>query len=193
MKNKTIKRAIVLGILSMCGVVNAQNTGDIKVSAEINAGCKIVASDIAFGLIEVSKLVSAPMNIRCSKNTVVNIEAKDKNNPGQHWGPRMWRVGATTDKPETRIRYAVSTYMLEPSSALQIISRPRDNYLWISATKEFMLTVKFLNTENVELPFKGVIEQYDTGVSSNPTLVEFKPMQIVPGDYTDELIYVINF
>lgn len=187
--------AIILGALSI--ISNAEEQSNIKITANLNSGCQINANNISFGVVEeMYKIVAAPMNIRCSKNVVADIRGSDKNNPTPYWGPRMWRVGASSDRPETRIRYAVSTYAIESNKDIEVIKMPHVNYLWhyISGNgSDYNLVIKFLSGENTVLNFNGVIEQYSAGTTQSTNLILFNSKEIIPGEYTDDFTYNVNF
>lgn len=189
---------IIVSLLIGCGSLSqaASKTANMSVTTKVNSGCFITASNMDFGPITASgQSASAPLTIRCSKDTQVNITGSDRNNPGQVYGPRMWRVGETVDKHETRIRYGVMTSSITSNTNVQVVKQARDNYLWNygGPSYDYNLTIKLLTGEAVTLPIFGIIDSISTGTNIGSPNRNFVPTEVIPGNYYDEFTYKFDF
>lgn len=193
-KNKYIIISLLLGFGSISHAAN--KTSSMSVTTKVDSGCFITTSNMDFGVVSSSgQTASAPLTIRCSKDTQVSITGSDRNNPSQIYGPRMWRVGETVDKHETRMRYGVITSLVTSNTNVQVVKQARDNYLWNygGPNYDFNLTIKLLTGNAVTLPIFGIIDSISTGVTNGSPIRSFVATEVIPGNYYDEFTYKFDF
>jgi hypothetical protein len=174
----------------------ATKNSNLSVSAKMASGCFITATNMNFGVVTgPGQTSSATMALRCSKNTQVSIIGSAKNNPGAVYGPRMWRVGATTDKHETRMRYGIDTSSIVSNTEVQVVKQAKDSYLWNNsgAGYDYNLVIRLLTGESTTFQIKGFIDPTSIGINVNDSPKPFKASELLPGAFYDEFTYNLTF
>lgn len=194
-----INKKIIIGTMfctfSLGAISQTNMTANIDVKANAVSGCVIKANPFNFSdTLVLHSSTNGNMTLQCSKGISVRINGTDKNNPALYNGPRMWRVGETTDKPETRIRYGIFSDTIVSTPDFEVISHPLNKYIWnySSGSNNFSLNIKMITGNAVVLPFNAKVLE-SRGVTSGETNIDFNSKKILPGDYTDDFTYTLTF
>lgn len=196
------KTITIIGALAISSSAFATNTSNIDIKANIIAGCTLTAVDLTFGDLAghsiVPPVLDPNVNIQCSKNTAIKIGARSERNPIGYNGFFMG-VGSdmvpqnTLDKDLTVfLPYNLWTRNVQSTTDYTVTRLPLNNALVDihHGLHSLFLTVKSQN--KFKIPLTAEMRILTTGgASTNMNTKDL--MKLAPGNYTDNLTYVLDF
>lgn len=186
------KTIIILLGLSSVGVF--ANNSEIKVNAKVDAGCKISADDIHFGIIDSHHFLKNKQDEKIEKNgifsftcskginfTLVQDGGKNRNAIGvSFWENAMKRNSVGEATVNDLIHYTINV----PS----ISSEPQNYTITYAATNNHIianthvLSLRTISGEESKLGYRGAIHK------------SYSPLySLNPGDYSDTISFVVTY
>lgn len=192
-----IKNTLIFSLLTIFVTNNAiaNNTSNIRISANALSGCKVTASDISFGDLALTttsndkqyELKDLSFSIQCSKGSNVKLGVRGKNHPAANSGTFMTIGGVPmTDWSGSQgIQYRVLTTNIVNTPDFTVTARP--TYNWLVSQNTFYLGMNIHTGNQIKLPLKGVISSSLYFDNKN----DFKKLK--PGNYIDDMSYELTF
>lgn len=188
-----MKKIILIALIAILNIpisYAATKNNSIKVSANIQKGCKISAENIEFGEAVISKLVKNNVTMNCSKGTTVNLALIGQTNPDGYrltfmtiGGKRMTATGNVDRDFSEGIQYSSEIHHLpNDNGTFKITRRPSSNVLG-QVLGIYDFTTDLLITS--DQPAVLNINNYIT--------VNNQLKRLIPGNYFDNLTYRMTF
>ena len=196
------KTITIIGALAISTSAFATNTSNIDIKANIIAGCTLTAVDLTFGDLaghsSVPPVLDPNVNIQCSKNTAIKIGARSERNPTGNRGFFMGVGSAMVqqndlDKEVTVfLPYNLWTRNVQSTTDYTITKRPVNNLLIDFADGKYSLFLTVISQNKFKLPLTAemMIISPSQGILNMNTM---DLMKRAPGNYTDNLTYVLDF
>ena len=186
----------IITVLSLSGgtVMAGQGQGDITLSANINPGCEIQATDIIFG--NINQFEKAPFekkniqsSIRCSNGINLNITVLSENNPSGARGPYMKHTLSNQ-----LLQYKIDTLNVTSNEFYTVTRLPSQNWL-TNLSSAYSLSIKVVSKNQFTIPFKAqILNNYLD--ASNETINHENRNNMInmpAGDYHDNLTFILTF
>lgn len=168
-----------IGLMSInASAVNISS--DMKVSANLMAGCIFSAEDINFGVLDTAdnsqRIVPANISIQCSKGTTLRLSTDSSS----YTGTPIYLNGQVNTETGKNFKYLVTPFSGNVPNIT--ISQGHMNHGITSGSEEAHTTLIKVNTsDKVNLVFNGIIEAGQITKS------------LIPGDYSTSLTYTITY
>ncbi len=185
----------IITVLSLsCGTVMAgQGQGDIALSANINSGCEIQATDIIFG--NINQFEKAPFekkniqsSIRCSNGTNLNVTVLSEHNPGGWSGGYMKHTLSNQ-----LLQYKIETMNVTSNEFYTVTRLPSQNWL-ANLHSGYSLDIKVVSKNPFTIPLTAQILNDYSEALNHGYRENYNNMSNMPaGDYHDNLTFILTF
>lgn len=172
---------------AMLPTISFASNSDLKVTANVEAGCVINASNFHFADLNFidGSLQETPgtLDLQCSKDTNIVI-SQSSLNYSHNYVHGLLKHNTKTGTGTT-MRLLLNVIGSVDNNDMVFIRRPYKNFLGrnYSAQENYSMTVKFLTnnnyTFNINANLGGIYEDFNS--------------KIVPGDYSETLTYTFKF
>ncbi len=187
----------IITVLSLSGgtVMAGQGQGDITLSANINPGCEIQATDIIFG--NINQFEKAPFekkniqsSIRCSNGINLNITVLSENNPSGARGPYMKHTLSNQ-----LLQYKIDTLNVTSNEFYTVTRLPDQNWLAnYNSAHSLMIKVVSKNPFTIPLTAQILNDYSEALLPSGCARENYNNMSNMPaGDYHDNLTFILTF
>lgn len=196
MKKRFLK--LMVPILFVVSSSAYAETGDIKVTADVSAGCKVNAKDIHFGDLNAFNassyvLKDIDFSIQCSKGVTLTLNQKSTNNPNGYnagfmtIGGAMVPQGNFRKSPSDGLQYFIKTHKVVSNELLTVTGFPGENILIDSLNYHNLIFVLKTSGETVLPLMVNIPAPGSTAGAVNDI------SQLPPGQYYDTMTYNLFF